>query len=94
MSNLTAKQIIKREYGESKNIITPEVIRYGKINKNLAYEISSGIGMKGDTIYGVSIVEIDKDGKTTRRTDLSDLFDSIDEVEMYIEVLKEEYKIQ
>lgn len=82
--SISARQIIKKEYGKSRNIMTPNVIRYGKISKNIAYELSSGRGIVNEQIYGVSVVEIDENGETIRRTDLSKMFYSLEESEDYI----------
>lgn len=86
--SLTARQIIKREYGNSRNFITPQIIRYGKVDKNLAYELSRGEGIKGEDIYGVSVVELKQDGTTERRIDLSNMFYSLREAQDYIKTLK------
>jgi len=88
MKTLNARQIVKKEYGNSKNVMTPNVIKYGKINKYIAYELSSGEGIKGEPIFGVSFVEVDDDGNTIRRTDLSSSFSTIEEANEYITRLK------
>lgn len=67
MANLTAKQILTREYGDSKNFMTPTIESIGKISSNIAYEISSGLGMSNQKIYGLSIVEYDPETNTTKR---------------------------
>ena len=95
MTALTAIQAIKTEYKNSRNFITPYVIRYGKLNKDQAYELSSGKSIFDDnTIYGVSIVDIlDHDNKITkRRTDLSNCFQSLQSAEYYIQSLKDNRK--
>jgi hypothetical protein len=83
----SAREIIKAEYGDSKNFITPYSIKTGKINKNLAYEISYGFGMDNNKLYGLTIVE-DIEGKTKRRYDLSGCFSSMEEVKNKIEEIK------
>lgn len=85
----SANEIFNLAYGDSKNFMTPNVMRRGKINKNRAYELSNGRGMSNQKIYGVTIVDIDDNGNTTRRTDLSDCFQSLDSAERFIESLKE-----
>ncbi len=67
MATLTAREIIKREYGSSKNFVTPYPVKYGKLNKTTAYEISRGTGMNHEPIYGVSIVTYDPETDTTKR---------------------------
>ena len=91
---LTARKIIRMEYGDSKNFMTDRVLKMGKINKNMAYELSSGRGFTNDTIYGISIVELLADGKTKRRTDLSECCKNLEEVDHYIKYLKEEFNIK
>lgn len=86
---MTARQIIKKEYGNSKNLMTPNVIRYGKISENVAYELSEGTGLTNNTIYGVSIVMMDEQGNTKREFDLSKKLDSLLEAEGYIGRLRE-----
>jgi hypothetical protein len=83
----SAREIIKAEYGDSRNFITPYRIKTGKINKNLAYELSYGFGMDNNKLYGLTIVEDAKD-KTKRREDLSECFSSIDEAKNRIKELK------
>ena len=54
MDNTTTefKQFIK-----GINIITPDVIRYGKTKKHI-FELSQGAGFDGKTIYGVTVVNV------------------------------------
>ena len=92
MKTYSAREIIKKEYGSSRNFITPKVLGYGKINKNMAYELSSGSGIYGGTIYGVSVVKLIKGGKTQRMHDLSSSFKSKYKAKEYIEYLKIKYK--
>jgi len=85
----TAREIIKKEYGSSRNFMTPNVIRIGKISRDIAFELSSG-KFDGSTIYGASFAEIKTDGGTTRRRDISKMFNSRGEAEAYINQLKTE----
>lgn len=90
MSALTAREIIKREYGDSKNFMTPGIIRRGKMCRNIAYELSGGTGFEHESIYGVSIVMIDEStGKTERLYNDSHMFHSLDEASAYIEDYKQ-----
>ncbi len=75
---LTAREAIRHEYGAAKNFMTPDVIRVGKIARDVAYELSAGRGFDNEPIYGVSIVRIlDHDEPVTEREyDLSGLFHS------------------
>lgn len=90
MKTLTARQIIKKEYGNrSKNFMTPKIISYGKINKNMAYEISKGSDFEHNVIYGLSIATyIPEENKTVRELDKSKCCFSMNEVWDYIEELK------
>lgn len=88
----TAREIIRREYGSSRNFMTPHKIRIGKISKTMAFELSNGNGFDHSSLYGVSFVEIKEDGSTVRRTDISKMFFGIGKAEAYIEQIKEEEK--
>lgn len=104
MKALTARQIIRQEYGNSKNMITPNVIKLGKIDRETAYEISWGWGMEPDhwtvrytgrRVYAVTIVfwlPTDENPYQTRRAGQPwvGLFDSLSEAEYHIERLKGE----
>ena len=87
---LTARQIIRKEYGNSTNFITPYVVKYGKISRTVAYELSRGTGpLSQHMLYGVSIAVWDEDTNTTRRAiQTSKLFDLLWDAEQYIEKLR------
>jgi hypothetical protein len=88
-SNLTARQIIKREYGEhSRNLITPRIISYGKITPGIAYEISEGTDFNHNRIWGISIAQLMNDGSTIRRSDLSCMIREYQQVREYVRKLK------
>lgn len=84
---ISAREILRREYGTSKNFMTPEIIKTGKINRKTAYEISKGTGFKNEPVFGLTIVEI-INGETKGREDLSDCFWNIKEVNERITRLK------
>lgn len=84
----SARQIIRKEYGKSRNIITPNIVKYGKIRKNKAYEISYGKGFTGGKLYGVSIASINKKGKTKRNYKQSKVFNSQSTAQRYINKLR------
>jgi hypothetical protein len=87
--SLTARQIIKREYGEhSRNLITPRIVSYGKITPGIAYEVSEGTGFEHEPVWGVSIAQLMQDGSTVRRTDLSCMIREYQQVWEYIRKLK------
>lgn len=86
---MNAEQIIRKEYGNSGNFMTPNVIEYGKISRNIAYELSSGTGINYQKIWGVSVVVV-KNGKT-ERSELSKCCHSEKEALDYINELKAKY---
>jgi hypothetical protein len=85
---VSAKDIIKGAYGSSKNFMTPNLISYGKISSDVAYELSSGRGLFNSMLYGVSFAKINIDGTYEKVYDLSKSFESLDEAKRYIEKLK------
>ena len=40
-----------------KNFMTPDIIEYGWVSDNVAYELSSGWGIGGGTLYGVTFLD-------------------------------------
>ena len=92
MTTLTAREIIKKEYGDSKNFMTPSILETKKISINRAYELSSGEAFLSDgRIYGVSVVDYDPATDTTQRNyDLSEMFHSYQEAKEHIKALKQE----
>jgi hypothetical protein len=87
---MTPRQVIKAEYGDSKNFMTPNVVKTGWCGKLRAFELSSGEGIMGGRIYGVSVVQLREDGTTERCYDLSQVFDSIRAANEYIAELSTE----
>lgn len=93
MSTPTARQMIRQEYGDGKNFMTPTVIKVGKRGPCRAWELSTGTGFRRETIYGVSVVDWDNlTDETTRRTDLGECFQSLSSAESYIADLPEKFK--
>ena len=89
MKTLSARQIFKKKYRDSKNFMTPYVLKYGKINNNLVYEVSSGEGFDHDIIYGITFISFNSTtDKTTPENDLSCMLRSEEEVNQYIESIK------
>ena len=84
----TAREILKREYGSSRNFMTPTRVSIGKISRSIAFELSSG-EFGGPAIWGVSFAEMMEDGGTSRRADISESFGSRGEAEAYISEIKE-----
>ena len=82
----TAKQIIRQEYNGSRNFMTPHIIKYGKMCRNIAYELSSGQGFNREAIFGVSVVMIDEStGETERLCGESHMFQSLADALDYID---------
>jgi hypothetical protein len=78
----SARETFRSTYGNSRNPLTDNVIRYGWRTidgKRYAYELSSGTFLNAP-IYGVSVVEADK----TKRHDLSDALFTHAAAEEYI----------
>ena len=93
MRTLTAREIIRKEYGSSRNFMTPHRVRVGKISKTIAFELSSGRGFcDHTTIWGVSFAEIKENGETVRRSDISGVFTRRGEAVAYIEEMREREK--
>lgn len=95
MTTLTASQIIRKEFGNSVNFITPTVLEVGKISENVAYEISKGTGIFNPWVFGVTIVDYDPATDTTKRRESngnigdSCMVYSLKEAQEYINSLKE-----
>jgi hypothetical protein len=74
---MTARDIIRAEYGCSRNLMTPDILEIGRTGEKGtrltgAYEISEGAGIENGTmLVGVSVVRLNPDGTTTRDTDRS-----------------------
>jgi hypothetical protein len=89
-SALSAREILQREYGDSRNFLTPHVIACGKLARHVAYELSSGSGLEpGTSIYGVSVVRLLDDGTTARDFDSSCCFSSLQAANEHVESLRE-----
>ncbi len=66
-SRLPAREVLRREYGDSKNFITPHVLGIGWIEPGrVAYELSTGTDFDHAPMYGVSLVRLNPDGRTER----------------------------
>ena len=88
MKNYTAREIIKKAYGDSRNFITPHLISYGKLNSTTAYEFSWGGGMSRAKMFGVSVAKVVKGGKGQRSYELSKSFNTRTQANNYIKALK------
>lgn len=92
----TAKAEFKKEYGDSKNFMTPYVMEHGGFGTeetSLFYELSHGEGLTGNRIFGVTFIERDEaTGNVVRCTDtLSRHFQDLDDAREYIEEVREEH---
>ena len=95
MVKLTASEIIRRKYKGNKNFMTPHKLKVGKLNPNVAYELSTGSGLgAGNRLYGVTIVSANKSGKTSAQYKLSKAFHNKNEAEAYINKLKNKMQLK
>ena len=91
---LTASEIIRLQYKGNKNFMTPHRQKVGKINKNVAFELSSGSGISGSgTLYGVTVVSA-SGYKTRPLHNKSKAFTSKNEAEAYINKLKKKMDLK
>lgn len=84
---MTPKEIIRAEYGDSRNFITPRLLGIGKLPGG-AYEYSQGTGIEGEPVWAISVVWLNADGTTRRDTDLGQLFHSPRAAMAYVRKLK------
>jgi hypothetical protein len=85
---MTAREILRAAYGDSRNFMTPYVLRVGKLHPRIAYELSSD--SRGD-YWGVSLVRWEpEEQKATRLYEYSQLFHTRAEAEAYIEGLRDQ----
>ena len=85
----SAREILKREFGSSKNLLTPRIIKIGKINRCVAYELCKGVGIEGENIYGVLVVGYNGEC-TINLSYLSKMFFNLNRALGYIESLRDE----
>jgi len=86
-----AEDITLKEYGNSKNSITPDVLEYGIINRDIAYELSSGREQQNG-IFGITLTRERPDGATQRLYELCRFFDSEEKARDYINKLKKRFE--
>lgn len=97
VANYSAAEILKKEYGNSKNIMTPHILGRGKISPAIAYELSEGTGIEREPIFGLTLVKVTDTKEswtnfTTERMDESKMFRSKDEAKSYIKQLRKEHQ--
>jgi competence transcription factor ComK len=87
-SSLTAKRVIKDEYGDSKNMMADKVVDH-ILTDNYAVEVSQGRGIvdRSRKFYGLSVVERDGESAIERCTDKATTFETLDDVYDYIRSL-------
>ena len=87
----SARDILYAEYGDSKNFLTPSILRRGKAGRWRAWELSVGSGIFSARMYGVSVVDVDPEtGTTDRHATQGQCFQSQEDAEQFIEQLKEQ----
>lgn len=87
-TTLSARELLRREYGDSRNFLTPHRIAIGKLDRETAYELSAGEGIEpGTRLYGVSVVRV-VGGATERDYDAAACFSSLEAANAYVERLR------
>lgn len=71
--------LFRRVYNGERNFMTPSLITYGKRGRHL-YEISSGKGISGTPLYGVTVIDI----AGNRCPKLSTCFSSLERAQAYV----------
>lgn len=84
---MTPREIIRAEYGDSRNFITPHRLGIGALPSG-AYELSTGTGIDRGLLYGVSVVWLNDDGSTERDTSACMSFHSRAAAQAHIRRLK------
>lgn len=84
---MTPLEIIRAEYGDSRNFLTPTRVSTGKLPDG-AYELSRGVGIDGELVWGVSVVRLNADGTTRRDNDAAQVFWSSTSAMLYISALR------
>jgi len=85
----SARDILYAEYGDSKNFMTPSILKCGKAGKWRAWELSVGSGIFSAHIFGVSVVDVNPEtGETDRHNDAGAAFQTRAEADSYIERLR------
>ena len=79
MTHEQINAIFHQAFNGQPNFITPDILKRGKRGR-MVYEISSGEGFGGGTIYGVTVLEL----SGLRRQDLSACFSDLSEAECYV----------
>jgi hypothetical protein len=86
-ATLNARELLRLEYGDSRNFMTPHRIAIGKLGRDAAYELSAGEGLEpGSKLYGVSVVRL-VDGETQRDYDASGCFSTLEAANAHVERL-------
>lgn len=86
--NKTAKEIFK-ETVKGSNFMTPNIIKYLKLGKDGAIEISTGKGITGNDMFGVTVVE---DGE--HKHNLTKSLALLDSALMYAKGLQRDKRLQ
>ena len=92
---LSANAIFRERFPKGdKNFMTPNIEKKGKLNCNVAFELSSGRALFDDgTLYGVTIVSHNPKKRTARSLhDDSKSFHSKNDAESYINKLRRKFK--
>ena len=82
------KFLFKTKFKDN-NIMTPDVIGYGNRGK-YAYELSTGEGFGGETIYGITVIDI---YTQEHNHDLSGMYPSMEKVSLALKLLNNGEKL-
>jgi len=90
---MKAKQAFKKVLGDTRNLITPDILRYGKSGKYF-YELSFGEEVdfpikERRPLYGVTVINYNDEGNLIRNYEQSNAFRTKEEAEEYIESLSD-----
>ena len=73
MNQTEIARVFRRVYNGDRNFMTPDILRFG-IRGHFIYELSSGAGIDGGTLYGLPVLELDgqhRPASAMKRPDLS-----------------------
>lgn len=92
---MTPKEVINKEYSGGVNFMTPKILKTAWLIKNRAvYEISEGTGFNHDPLFGVTIVTVDNESNTKRKSDLSNCFRTIKLANYHVKLCREIIKAE
>jgi len=91
-SNITPSELFFMAYGDSRNIMTPDLVAKGILNENTYYQIEAGTDFEHKPMAGVNVEILNADGKIDRDDARSKLFHGpypIDQCREYVKELRQ-----